>query len=157
MQFGTNNIEAARISNARNFLVGTSVDSGYKLDINGSTILNGSLTISNNTGLPAQTGSVLRLASGFSSPTIGKMYIGDGTGWRFSMSKRIGSVDTELINFLDNGNLLINQTTDNGQRLQLNGSLRIDGQTSGSSSGSSGQHLIINCDGTTYKIALLNP
>jgi len=126
------------------------------LDVNGSSIFNGSLTIANNTGLPTQTGSVLRLASGFSSPTIGKMYIGDGTGWRFSMSTRIGSVDTELINFLDNGNLLINTGTDNGQKLQLNGSFRIDGQTTATAGGSSGQHLVINCDGTTYKIALLN-
>ena len=53
-------------------------------------------------------------------------------------------------------NISIGSSNFPGQKLYLNGSLRIDGQTSGSSGGSSGQHLIINCDGTTYKIALLN-
>ncbi len=42
-------------------------------------------------------------------------------------------------------------------KLHLNGTLRIDGQSSGTAGGSSGQHLIINLDGTQYKIALLNP
>lgn len=54
-------------------------------------------------------------------------------------------------------NVLIGTSTDAGQRLYLNGSLRIDGQRSGTAGGASGQHLIIVCDGTTYKIALLNP
>lgn len=54
------------------------------------------------------------------------------------------------------GKMMLNTTTDTGQQLQINGSVRIDGQTSGTAGGSSGQHLIINCDGTTYKIALLN-
>jgi len=55
------------------------------------------------------------------------------------------------------GNLLVGTTTDSGQKLYLNGSLRIDGQSSGTSGGNSGQHLIINLDGTTYKIKLENP
>jgi len=55
------------------------------------------------------------------------------------------------------GNFMVGTTTDSGNRVRINGSLRIDGQRSGSSGGSSGQHLIIDCDGTTYKIALLNP
>jgi hypothetical protein len=56
-----------------------------------------------------------------------------------------------------NGNLLIGSTTDTGNKLYLNGSLRIDGQQSATSGGNSGQHLIINLDGTTYKIKLENP
>ena len=56
----------------------------------------------------------------------------------------------------NNGNISINSNTDTGNKLYLNGSLRIDGQRSSSASGASGQHLIINCDGTTYKIQLLN-
>ena len=55
------------------------------------------------------------------------------------------------------GNFMVGTTTDSGNKFRLNGSLRIDGQRSGSAGGSSGQHLIIDCDGTTYKIALLNP
>lgn len=54
------------------------------------------------------------------------------------------------------GNVLINTTSDSGNKLRLNGSFRIDGQSSATAGGSSGLHLIINLDGTNYKIALLN-
>lgn len=55
------------------------------------------------------------------------------------------------------GNLLLNSTTDTGQILQVNGAIRVNGQSSATAGGASGQHLIINVDGTQYKIALLNP
>lgn len=67
-----------------------------------------------------------------------------------------GTNNTEAFRVVSNQNVLIGTTSDSGQKLYLNGSLRIDGQRSGTAGGSSGQHLIINCDGTTYKIALLN-
>lgn len=55
------------------------------------------------------------------------------------------------------GNIMLNSTTDSGHRLQVTGSIRVNGQRSGTAGGASGQHLIINCDGIDYKIALLNP
>ena len=55
------------------------------------------------------------------------------------------------------GAVIVNSTTNTGEQFQLTGTLRINGQASGTAGGSSGQHLIINLDGTTYKIALLNP
>ena len=54
------------------------------------------------------------------------------------------------------GRILANSTTDTGEQIQITGSIRINNQLSGTAGGSSGQHLIVNCDGTTYKIALLN-
>ena len=51
---------------------------------------------------------------------------------------------------------LIGSNTDTGEQFQLTGSIRVNNQLSGTAGGSSGQHLIINCDGTIYKIALLN-
>ncbi len=60
------------------------------------------------------------------------------------------------------GNLLLGTTTVDGAKLyvngstKLNGTIRVDSQLSATAGGASGQHLIINCDGTTYKIALLN-
>jgi hypothetical protein len=54
------------------------------------------------------------------------------------------------------GNLLLGSTTDGGQRLQVTGTVRVNGQTAVSAGGSAGLHLIVNCDGTNYKIALLN-
>jgi hypothetical protein len=55
------------------------------------------------------------------------------------------------------GNLLLNSTVDTGQILQVTGAIRINGQASGTAGGASGNHLIVNVDGTQYKIALLNP
>jgi fibronectin-binding autotransporter adhesin len=55
-----------------------------------------------------------------------------------------------------NGNLNIASTSNPGQKLYVNGSVRIDGQSSGTAGGNSGLHLIVNLDGTNYKIALLN-
>jgi len=72
------------------------------------------------------------------------------------MSGSAGSWNKHITIVPYGGNLLIGSTSNPGQKLYLNGSLRIDGQTSGSSGGFSGQHLIINCDGTNYKIKLEN-
>jgi len=48
---GTSNTqEAARISAARNFLVGTSTDSGQKLQINGTSVFSGTATFSQDIG-----------------------------------------------------------------------------------------------------------
>ena len=55
-----------------------------------------------------------------------------------------------------NGNLLLGSSTNPGQKLYVNGSIRIDGQTAATAGGSAGLHLIVNLDGTNYKIALLN-
>jgi len=55
------------------------------------------------------------------------------------------------------GNLMLNSTTDTGQILQVTGAIRVNGQSSGTAGVSSGNYLIINVDGTSYKIALLNP
>ena len=54
------------------------------------------------------------------------------------------------------GNLLIGSKTDSGQKAQITGTIRINGQTAATAGGSAGLHLILNLDGTNYKIALLN-
>jgi hypothetical protein len=55
------------------------------------------------------------------------------------------------------GAVIVNSTTNTGEQFQLTGTLRINGQQSATSGGNSGQHLIINLDGTTYKIKLELP
>jgi len=54
------------------------------------------------------------------------------------------------------GNLILGTKTTTGERLQVTGTVRVNGQTAVSAGGSAGLHLIVNCDGTNYKIALLN-
>jgi hypothetical protein len=55
------------------------------------------------------------------------------------------------------GAVIVNSTTNSGEQFQLTGTLRINGQQSSTSGGNSGQHLIINLDGTQYKIKLELP
>ena len=95
--------------NGTNVLVNTTTDQGQKFQVNGDALVSGLLTISGSTVLPATTAANLRIASGFSSPVIGRMYIGDGTGWKFHMSKRLSLTTTDLITFFDNGSI---QTTE---------------------------------------------
>lgn len=81
------------------------------------------------------------------------------TGLSASLSNTIILADgqgNQRIYVNNSGNTGIG-TTSPAAKLHLNGTLRIDGQSSGTAGGASGQHLIINLDGTTYKIALLNP
>jgi hypothetical protein len=107
--FVSNNTERMRFTNGGNLLLGSTTDTGEKLQVTGATIVSGLFTVSGSTGIPATTAANLRIASGFSSPVIGRMYIGDGTGWKFHMSKRLLSTTTDLITFFDNGSI---QTTE---------------------------------------------
>jgi hypothetical protein len=70
--------------------------------------------------------------------------------WQTSSAAEVMRISTAL-------NLQIGSITDTGEKLQLTGSIRVNGQRSATAGGNSGQHLIINCDGVSYKIALLNP
>jgi hypothetical protein len=49
----TNVVEAARISAARNFLIGTTTDAGYKLQVNGTAFTSGTLTSTGNANTTA--------------------------------------------------------------------------------------------------------
>jgi hypothetical protein len=79
-------------------------------------------------------------------------------GHTFSFTNRWGIYQRGINdrNYLE-GNLLLNSTTDTGQILQVNGAIRVNGQSSGTAGVLSGNYLSINVDGTSYKIALLNP
>lgn len=72
---------------------------------NGFLTVNGSIGITGSANLPTNAGASIWLASGFTSPNVGRLYIGDGTGWIFRMAKRSASTDTDLIYFKDDGSL----------------------------------------------------
>jgi hypothetical protein len=98
----TNIQEAARISAARNFLVGTSVDSGQKLQVNGTAIITGAasfnssvtstLAYSNTSDLSfvasanipgynlrSSSGGRLSIVTGFVGANISSILVGTGT------------------------------------------------------------------------------
>lgn len=143
LAFGTASAERMRITSAGNLLVGTSVDSGQMLQVNGNTLLNGILQFT---------------TSGVIQPTLQRN--GLSGGLTINTTNTAGSAN--IFEFQNNGVNYFSIVASTGQAnlisgLQINGVLRVNGQTSGTAGGNSGQHLIINCDGITYKIALLNP
>jgi hypothetical protein len=61
-----------------------------------------------NTGAfpSASTGaSTVTLVGGLGSPWAGKIYFGDGTGWKYAFSRRSSSADTDVLTIQDNGNI----------------------------------------------------
>lgn len=67
--------------------------------------ITGALSITGNGGLPTSGGGSLWLAGNFGTPILGKVYIGDGTGWELDFAKRTASTGTSLFKFLDSGNM----------------------------------------------------
>ena len=145
------------IPSSGNVLIGTTTDAGYKLDLIGDfrALTNGG---GDNNSLFEGNGSFLKVKGRASYAAL----VIDGTGtnnWEWAIrgetTLRLNENGNNRICIASGGNFGINVTTPTS-KLHLSGTLRVDGQTAATAGGSSGQHLIINCDGTTYKIALLN-
>lgn len=148
----------ARLTTGGNLIVGGTTDAGYRLDVRGVTYLD------NGVG----TNPVLRMRTnnGTSNYFYGdaSSYLAWSGGFRVDglllLQNGLSSAYGQNYNF--NGGNFTNvqsigvNTASTAYGLYLNGTLRIDGQTSGTAGGSSGLHLIVNCGGTNYKIALNN-
>ena len=120
----------------------------------GATALQSLNTGANNTAIGYEAGNVAGSANASGSNNI---YIGAScSGVTTTDSNRTfignGSTTSSYIA----GNLLVGSKTDSGQKFQVTGTVRINGQTAATAGGSAGLHLILNLDGTNYKIALLN-
>ena len=76
--------------------------------------VNGALSLTNTTLLPDQTNYNLYMAGGHGSPVLGKIYVGDGSGWRLNFSSRTGGVDTDLYAFTDVGNFGVGTNSPSG-------------------------------------------
>jgi hypothetical protein len=71
----------------------------------------GMLIVNGNGSLPADAGGNIRIAGGYGSPTSGRIFIGDGSGWKLHFSSRTGSVNTDRVTFTDAGRVGIGQDT----------------------------------------------
>ena len=161
------NAPSGTAGNAISFTQAMTLDSSGRLSIGttaGSTYpFGGLLNVAGN--ISVSTGKIgfgitdAFTAYGSSTAQYGISYNGSTNPIAISGYFGIGffADGSEKLRLATTGNFLINSTTDPGQKLYLNGSLRIDGQSSATSGGNSGQHLIINLDGTTYKIRLELP
>ncbi len=140
-------VAASNLSlNARGGNVGINLyNPAYPLDVSGfaratSVISNGLFSIVNNTNIPTATGAYLYMTSGYASPVLGRIYCGDGTGWKLYISYRAGSADTDLFTFYDHGKFGIFDTSP-GSNLSVVGNAQI-GFTSGTVAPSGG--LVVN-------------
>ena len=87
--------------------------------INGELDVAGPITTSGNSGLPSAVVSSPIFAGNFGSPNIGRLYIGNGTGWKFHFSSRASSINTDLVTLVDDGNVGIGAPSP-GARLDVN-------------------------------------
>ena len=127
----------------------------FNLDVNGGLLIKNTagrtaqLTLINaNPALGGNNGFLVNTVGGTSGSSYVDLQGYYGTSITGSTALRLNPAG---------GPVIINSTTNSGEQVQITGTLRVNGQISGSAGGNSGQHLIINCDGVSYKIALLNP
>lgn len=96
------------ISNATGAIDLVGVGSNFEVAANtgAENLTSQSVQIAGNGGLPAATGGSLYVAGNLGSSVLGRIYVGDGSGWRFEMAKRTGSADTALFQFKDSGDFI---------------------------------------------------
>jgi hypothetical protein len=123
--------EAARISSARNFLVGTITDTGQKLQVSGTAFITATITAGFTTAITLQNPSTNAASA------VKIAFDGGGTIWgEVGASYNANSpylaffvrTNSEKARLTDSGNLLIGTTTDAGYKLNVNGSVLTQGR-----------------------------
>jgi hypothetical protein len=129
--------------------------STFSLDVNGGLLVKNTagttaqITLINaNPALGGNEGFIVNSVGGTSGSSYADLQGYYGTSITGSTAIRLNPAG---------GPVIINSTTNSGEQVQITGSLRVNGQLSPTMGTASGQHLIINCDGTLYKINLFNP
>jgi hypothetical protein len=104
---------------------------------NKSTSVNGSLSVGTGSGNSLNVGGkfyvdqngsdlgtsgVLRFVTGYASPSSGKLFIGDGTGWNFTISsKHATSGLKDIVTFYDSGEVVLSDNLTVGTVLETSG------------------------------------
>ena len=73
------------------------------LGLTGSFGINKNISFISGSDLPSAVGATAVYAGGYTTPTIGRLFIGDSTGWQFHFSRRTSSITTDLISITDTG------------------------------------------------------
>jgi hypothetical protein len=120
-------VTRAMLNSSNNFLIGTTTDAGYRLDVNGTT-RTGLLTISGSTSSTGITFSNSNWAI-LNTSTQGFAYNGDvGFDLYSSTGTPIRFFQTGVIRLAvaaTTGNVLINTSTDSGYKLDVSGNARV--------------------------------
>ena len=149
----TNASEVMRITTANNLVIGSSVDNGQKLQVNGSSLITGIALFSNNVGIgvsPVTIGNykVLNIQGNSNSNggliqlqnsdnSVQAYWFSTGTNSTLKTLTNheliLGANNTDHLYLKPNGNLLLGSSVDTGQKLQVNGNVAIVGSYSGTS------------------------
>jgi hypothetical protein len=136
------------IATGGNVLIGTSIDGGYKLSVNGS----GNFNLGNSGYVRLQSGSGQRhgyIQSAYSNFLFSNNIYYDGSNWRYDQNGYGAQIQTETLSsgviafntfasgtagnvatiiesmrIVNNGNILMGTTTDSGYKLDVNGTSR---------------------------------
>jgi hypothetical protein len=94
----------------------------------------GMIVATGNAGLPPSMSAPI-LTGGFGTPIAGRLFFGDGTGWKFKLSKRSASVTTDLFTFTDQGAFSFGAAEDVGVSRIAASTLAIGNGAAGDTSG----------------------
>jgi hypothetical protein len=129
----TNVAEAARISAARNFLINSTTDSGEKLQVTGSSLITGSATFNNIVNIKTGNGLLFYRADNAIYTILNDAGSGATNGFILNNTNNEGfhfkNTSNTIARFSSSNNVLIGTTTDAGQKLQVNGTASISGNT----------------------------
>ena len=143
---GTNTVtERMRITSGGNLLLGTTTDNGAKLQVNGAATFSSTVTI--NAAL-FTTGRVSSIGASdkrfeWQQTAVSKLWSIEVDGAQTYLYNNTDNVIAWLVK--NNGNFLLNTTTDNGAKLQVNGSANFAGNV-GIGTTSPGQRLSVAGD-----------
>lgn len=121
--------EAARISAARNFLIGTTTDSGQKLQVNGTALITGAATFQNSITFGAST-FVSNTARLYTDNLYGAIFTGrTGSACDLLLTDRSGYLAFQIVNngttpnviMNGGGNVLIGTSTNGASKLRIVG------------------------------------
>jgi hypothetical protein len=107
-QFGSGNLTVERMTvGAGNPIAGATLTVNAVAGAGNSAINSkGVLAVTGNTGISASYGSTIGIVSNDTSSTS-RLFFGDGSGWSFALSKRVGSATTDLFKISDSGGAII--------------------------------------------------
>lgn len=94
-------------SNAASMLMKATVGGVTKFSVtkDGAVYAAGASEVAGNAGMPTTVAGTVVMTSGYTDPDAGRLIIGNGTGWKFYLSKRVAGTTTDLFTFTDLGTL----------------------------------------------------
>lgn len=136
--FNTNSVQRAQFEGDGDFAVDTSTlfvdavnnrvgigtaspDAGYALSVGGA------VKVGTGYGTNSNPANTLTLGGAGTNPTAGSISFGDNTGYRLDIGTNVTGTFTPRVSIFDDGTLLVGTTTDQPEKLYVNGDFEFTG------------------------------